>query len=140
MTLLLVALTLAVIALIEPDDKGVGGRSFARHRADLAVLSTSLQVVKSRMNWAHTRDGTRIFVVGVLTNTSPVHWRGVEFDCRFFNTNGVMVDASTDYSRVTVCPQEAAAFRVSVAPTASTNDYASFAVSVSHARSGAGLF
>lgn len=100
----------------------------------------SLQVTRSRMNWAQTRDGTRIFIVGVLTNTSPVNWRETEFDCRFFNSDGLMVDASTGRGRVAVCPYDEAAFRVSIIPTAPTNHYASFTVSVSRATSAAGLF
>jgi predicted nucleic acid-binding Zn ribbon protein len=100
----------------------------------------SLQVIESRMNWAQTRDGLRVFVVGVLTNSSSVNWRDVEFDCRFFNSGGVMVDANAGRSFFAVCPHDATAFRVSVIPTAPTNDYASFTISVSQARSGTGLF
>lgn len=100
----------------------------------------SLRVVQSRMNWAQTSSGARIFIVGVMTNVSPVIWREAEFDCRFFDSTGVMVDASTGRARVAVCPHDTTAFRVSVIPTAPTNDYASFTVSVSHATSGTGWF
>lgn len=100
----------------------------------------SLKVLESRMNWAQTRDGLRIFLAGVLTNDSPVAWRAEEFDCRFFDANGVMVDGSTGYGNVTVCPHDDAAFRVSIVPTALTNDYASFTISVGHARNARSWF
>jgi hypothetical protein len=109
-------------------------------RPHYSAFPNSLQVLQSRMNWVQTRDGTRIFVVGVLTNTAPVNWRSVEFDCRFFDASGAMVDAGNGYSRAPVCPEDVTAFRVSVIPTAPTNDYTSFTVSVSHATSGTGWF
>jgi len=100
----------------------------------------SLKVLESRMNWAETREGLRIILAGVLTNDSPVAWGSTEFDCRFFDTNGVMVDASTGRGKLTINPYDDAAFRVSVAPTAPTNDYASFKISVGHARNVRGWF
>src|ERR1035437_7984563 len=35
-----------------------------------------LRVVESRMNWARTKDGPRIYLTGILTNQSPVAWGG----------------------------------------------------------------
>ena len=84
--------------------------------------------------------GLRIFIAGVLTNDCPVAWKSAEFDCRFYNANGIMVDASTGYGGATVRPYDDAAFRVSIIPTAPTNDYASFKVSVGHARNVKGWF
>ena len=100
----------------------------------------SLKILESHMNWAQTRDGLRVFITGVLTNDSPVAWRSAEFDCRFFNASGVMIDASTGYGGATVSPHDDTAFRVSIIPTAPTNDYASFKVSVGHARNLKGWF
>lgn len=114
--------------------------ALANPRPYYSEFPNSLQVLQSRMNWAPTRDGIRIFVVGVLTNTSAVNWREAEFDCRFFDSTGEMVDASPGRARVAVCPHDTTAFRVSLIPTAPTNDYASFTVSVSHATSGTGWF
>jgi hypothetical protein len=100
----------------------------------------SLRIMESRMNWAHTDEGLRIFVTGVLTNTSPETWRSVEVDCRFFNAAGVMVDADTGYAHLSVCPYDESAFRISIIPTAPTNEYASFNVSVGNAMNAKGLF
>ena len=98
----------------------------------------SLKVVDSRMNWAQTRDGLRIFITGVLTNTSPVTWREAEFDCRFFDFHGVMLDADTGHSYATILPHDDTAFRVSLIPTAPTNSYVSFRISVGNARNANG--
>jgi hypothetical protein len=100
----------------------------------------SLKIIESRMNWAQTSDGLRIYVVGVLTNTSPIAWREAECGCQFFNASGVMVDASTGHSYIDVCPHDESAFRVVIVPTAPTNDYASFKISVGNAKNAKGLF
>lgn len=100
----------------------------------------ALTVLESRMNLAETKDGLRLFVTGVLTNDSPVTWGSVEFDCRFFDANGVMVDASTGRGGVTVGPHDDAAFRVSVLPIAPKDDYTSLKISVGNAKNTKGLF
>ena len=93
----------------------------------------SLKIIESRMNWAQTEKGLCIYITGVLTNTSPVTWRGSEFDCRFFDSRGVMLDADNGHGYVTIQPHNDAAFRISVIPIAPTNNYASFQVSVGNA-------
>lgn len=100
----------------------------------------ALKVVESEMNWVQTPEGLRIFATGVLTNTSTFGWKDVEFDSRFFDAKGVMVDADTGHSYMTVLPNADNAFRVSIVPTAQTNEYASFKISVSNARSTKSLF
>jgi hypothetical protein len=100
----------------------------------------SLRIIESRMNWAQTHDGLCIFVTGVLTNASPETWRNAEFDCRFFDANGVMVDAAVGIGYLDVCPHDESAFRVSINPVARTNDYVSFKISVGNAKNGKGMF
>lgn len=100
----------------------------------------ALQVLQSRMNWIETKDGPRIYLTGILTNQSPITWHGVEFECRFFDTSGAMVDAASARGSVTVRPNDDSAFRASVAPSGTSNDYRSFKIMVSTARNTKGLF
>jgi hypothetical protein len=100
----------------------------------------SLKIVESEMNWVQTREGLRIYLTGLLTNTSPVGWKSIEFDCRFFDAKGVMVDADNGHSFMTVLPNADTAFRVSNTPTAPTNEYASFKIFVGNARNTKSLF
>ncbi|MGD0536804.1 MAG: FxLYD domain-containing protein [Verrucomicrobiota bacterium] len=100
----------------------------------------SLQVLQSRLNWVETKDGLRIFLTGTVTNQSSEAWHDVEFDCRFLDANGVMVDAANARSRFTALPHDDAAFRVVIAPARATNDYASFKVGVGSARVAKGWF
>jgi hypothetical protein len=100
----------------------------------------SLKVIESRMNWAQTENGLRIYITGVLTNASPVAWRDAEFDCRFFDSHGAMLDACVGHSYGTVLPCDDRAFRVAIIPIAPTNDYASFKIFAGNARNVKGLF
>jgi hypothetical protein len=108
-------------------------------KPNYSEFPASLKLLESHMNWTGTSNGLRIYVTGVLTNTSPIPWRDGEFDCRFFDANGLMIDADTGYGRIDVCPHGESAFRVSIIPTARTNDYVSFKVLVGNARSAKGL-
>lgn len=94
----------------------------------------SIQILKSNMNWAETTTGPRLFLTGILTNQSQIAWRQPEFDCRFFDSKGQMVDAVSGYSSLTVLPGADSAFRVSVNPALSSNSYSSFRIFVSNAK------
>lgn len=105
-----------------------------------SAFPQALRVVESRMNWAQTKDGQRIYLTGILTNQSPVAWRGIEFDCRFYNSAGVMVDAANARASLTIQPNDDSAFRAVVIPGCATNDYGSYKLLVSTARNAKGLF
>jgi hypothetical protein len=100
----------------------------------------ALRVMESRMNWAQTRDGLRIYLTGILTNQSPVAWGDLEFDCRFYDAMGVMVDAANGHARLTIQSNDNAAFRVVVMPGCETNDYHSYKLSITTARNARAWF
>jgi hypothetical protein len=99
----------------------------------------SLQILESKMKWTETSDGSRIFITGMLTNRSTLAWKSVEFETRFFNSNGQMIDAANGSSFFTISPGNDSAFRVSIKPMMSSNDYSSFKISVSTAKNEKGL-
>jgi hypothetical protein len=131
LTVIWIVLGLAWLSMME---------RFGNPRPYYSEFPGSLRIIESRMNWAQTSDGLRIYITGVLTNTSPVTWREVEFDCRFFDSHGVMLDADTGHSYGAMQPHDETAFRVSLIPTAPTNGYVSFRISVSNARNANGGF
>ena len=100
----------------------------------------ALHVTESRMNWAATKNGLVIYMTGILTNQSPVSWKDVEFECRFYDANGVMVDAAHPHSFLTMQPNDDTAFRAAVTPVCATNDYNSFKLSVNTARNARAWF
>lgn len=103
-------------------------------------FADSLRVREARMRFVETYRGPRIWIVGMVTNTSPIAWRSAEFDCRFYDAAGTLVDAGTGTGLFTILPHSDAAFRISLEPIAPTNAYGSFSVSVSYARNAKGWF
>ncbi|MBI2926446.1 MAG: hypothetical protein HYY24_12195 [Verrucomicrobia bacterium] len=92
------------------------------------------------MNWVETKDGARIYVTGLLTNRSPIAWSSIEFECRFFDANGGMVDAANSRAYVTMRPSDDSAFRAVVVPGVASNEYRSLKIAVSTARNSKGGF
>lgn len=99
-----------------------------------AEMPDSLRVLESRMLWVETTNGPRIYVIGMLTNHSAVAWKDVELQCRFFNTEGAMIDAASPGARLTILPAGDAAFRGTVTPGSPKSDYDTLSVTVSSAR------
>ena len=109
-------------------------------KPDYAAFLNLLRVTEARMNWAETSSGLRIYITGILTNRSEFAWRDIELECRFFDTNGQLLDAAHPHVALTIRPHDDTAFRVVVTPGHATNDYASFRLSVSTARNTKSLF
>lgn len=109
-------------------------------KPNYTAFVTSLRVLESRMNWAETSNGPRIYVTGILTNQSEFAWRDIELECRFLDAGGQMVDAAHPHAGLTIQPHDDTAFRAVVTPSRASNDYASFRLSVSTARNTKSLF
>ena len=73
-------------------------------------------------------------VTGILTNRSEFPWRDIEFECRFYDAAGQLIDAASPRSFLTIRTNDDAAFRVTVNPAAPTNAYDHFTLTVTHAR------
>jgi hypothetical protein len=109
-------------------------------KPDYTEYLGSLKILESRLNIAQTSNGPRVYVTGILTNTSALPWRGIELECRFFDNKGELIDAAHPRAGLTIQSHDDAAFRVSVEPGRSTNDYGPFRVSVSGARNTKGFY
>jgi predicted nucleic acid-binding Zn ribbon protein len=103
-------------------------------RPNYTEYLNSLHVLESHMNWAGTGSDLRLYITGILTNQSAVAWRDIELQCRFFDANGLLIDAAHPRAGLTIQPHDDAAFRAVVTPSRATNDYASFKATVSTAR------
>jgi len=113
---------------------------FQNPKPDYTAFVNSLRVLESRMNWAETSNGLRLYITGILTNQSEFAWRDIELQCRFFDAKGQLVDAAHPHAGLTIQPHDDTAFRAVVTPGRATNDYASFRISVSTARNTKSLF
>jgi hypothetical protein len=76
---------IAILAWFAPEEKGVGGRSFAGHRRDLVVLNTSLDRVGAKPD---------MWLTGTVTNRGQYPWRIHELEVRFLDERGNLVDVS----------------------------------------------
>ena len=79
----LILMAFGAIAWIAPDEKAVGGRNFAGHRSDLVVLNTSLD-----------QNGKKpgFWMTGIVTNQGAYPWRIQEFEVRFLDERGNLLD------------------------------------------------
>ena len=109
-------------------------------KPDYTAFPHALRVTESRMNWAQTKEGLRIYLTGIVTNQSPVAWKDVEFECRFYDASGVMVDAAHPRNYFTIQSNDDTAFRAVVIPGCTTNDYQSYKLSVTAARNAKAWF
>jgi hypothetical protein len=103
-------------------------------------LLSSLSVTESHMNHVQATNEQHIYLYGLITNRSEVAWQRVEFDCRFFDKNGALIDAQTGLSPWVVQPHDEAAFRVGINPSRPVGDYDSYKISVVWARNANGIF
>jgi hypothetical protein len=130
---------LAILALMGLSILAALNR-FQNPKPDYTSFVDSLQVMGSGMNWAETSSGPRLYITGILTNQSDIAWREIEFECRFLDGKGQLVDAAHPRAGLTIQPHDDTAFRVMVTPSRPTNDYASFTLSVSTARNTKSVF
>lgn len=94
----------------------------------------SLQILQSKMFFKETTNGPRIYITGILTNRSQIPWRDIEFECRFLETNGNLIDADTSRSYSTVQANDDSAFRLTVTPIQDLQEYENLKLSISNAR------
>ncbi len=82
-SLAIIIIAIVMLAWLAPDEDGVGGRNFARHRNELIVSSTSLvrDPVKSKY-----------WLTGMVTNQGGYPWRVHELEVRFLDERGNLLD------------------------------------------------
>ena len=95
-----------------------------------------LRLTESRMNWKQFDSGLRVVLTGVVTNDSNIPWEDVKFECRFFDTNGSIIDVANASGYTSVQPHDDAAFRLFITPSRDTNVYSSYKLTIVDARNG----
>jgi hypothetical protein len=113
---------------------------FTNPKPNYSSYIDSLRVLQSQMISVESSNGPRIYVTGILTNQSDMSWRDIEFECRFYDGSGDLIDAAHPHVAATIQAHDDTAFRAVVAPGRSTNDYVSFRISVVTARNTKGIW
>lgn len=93
-----------------------------------------IKILESSLTWRQTSSDLRVLLTGIITNQSRVPWANVELECRFFDTNGAMIDVAHPTVHFTIQPHDDAGFSASVRPACATNRYASYKLTVTTAR------
>ncbi len=99
-----------------------------------------LRIVNTGMAWRQTTSDRRIQLTGYITNQSDIPWHGIELECRFFDTNGALIDVAHPHCYQTIQPHDDAGFSLLVSASRPTNSYASYTLTVTTARSASGLY
>ena len=90
----------------------------------------SIRLIESKMVFKQSESGTRMYIIGLVTNQSEIPWKDTEFECRFYDTNNTLVDVAHPRSSMTIQPHDEAAFSIFIRPNRATNDYSSFKLKV----------
>jgi hypothetical protein len=103
--------------------------------SDFSPYRDRITIVESRMSFGKSQDGTPVVnTVAVVTNRSDIAWKGIEFDSRFFNKAGVLIDAHPWRSYTTVLPHSDAAVRFATKPITDFSEYETQKVYIRAAR------
>jgi len=131
---ILFVLALCVLGMVVCSLFAIALRKQLNSGIDFAPYRDSISVVDSRMTFGKDDNGPVVYVVTVITNQSNLPWKETEFDARFFDKTGKLIDAQQwrDYS--TIWPHGDSAFRIVVRPSHDLSDYQSYKVFVRSAR------
>ena len=99
---------------------------FNKHRHDVFVTSSSI-------HFGETGSNRNVVVIDTLTNRSAVTWKQIEIDCRFFNSDGEIVDARTAQTSLVVLGNDEIAFRVETKELRPRSDYSRHSAAVRYA-------
>ena len=127
--LTLAAMAIVPVALLAPEENGVGGRSFTGHRDDLVVLEPSLGRVSAKNDF---------YLTGTVTNRGEHPWRVHELELRFLDAQGKLLDVGHHSVRepFVVLPRHEHGFRAQIGELAFTNSNVGHQVRVQEATDG----
>lgn len=100
---------------------------------DFLPYRGQISVVESRMFFATNQNTPYVYIVGIATNQSSLAWNGVEFEARFFNKAGTLIDVGSGYNISTIYPQKDSAFRIRSAASLPFTEYDSYTIYVGYA-------
>ena len=109
-------------------------------KPDFSAYQDQIVVTSSRMAVPATNRTNRISLIGTVTNQSPIGWKSVELDCRYFDADHRLIDAKSGYLSGTILGHDERAFRIDLDPAYPLGDYSSYQVTVRFARNGKSAF
>lgn len=98
-----------------------GSRNFSSSRDKIEVLNSQLAVDVSS-------ESTNVVVSGILTNRSDYAWQMIEFEVRYLNDSGKLVDVDSGSEGFTVLPHSDHSFHLTLYSRKSIPEHASHKV------------
>ncbi len=90
-----------------------------------------IRIAESRMLFGTSEEGPTVYVVGRAMNESDVAWTTPQFEVRFLDRQGELLDVAEEKSYLsTVAPRGQIAFKVEAPAERPVEDYASYEVRV----------
>lgn len=109
-------------------------------KPDFSPYRDRVVVASSRMMVPATDKTNRVCLIGTITNQSPVGWKSLELDCRYFDAGHRLIDARNAYLSGTILGHGERVFRVDLDPAHPLGDYSSYEVAVRFARNAKSAF
>ena len=102
--------------------------------ADFSPYRNDISIVESRMNLSTTGKDPMVYLIVLVTNKTDLAWKGLQFDARFFDKSGMLIDVS-DYQVYSVIPPHTeSALRIRSNPSHPLSDYESYKIFIRSAR------
>ena len=99
-----------------------------------------IKVTESKLMPRLTEKDGSVVIFGLVTNETLHTWKDIQFDCRYFDSNGVLVDAKTITPNLRLAGHTESSFRMDLRTFNALSNYVSHQVSVKSARNGAALW
>jgi hypothetical protein len=104
------------------------GTDFAPYRNQICVIDSHMTLETNQ------GDGPFVYIVAVATNQTDMEWKEIEFDARFYNKEGELIDVGEGEFYDTLYPKMDAAFRIRAKALHPLPDYDSYKIYVGSAR------
>ena len=101
---------------------------------DFSPYRDGLSVVESRMDFQVLDKDSKIYIVGILTNQTDVAWKNPQFELRYYDAKGMLIDVQTSYVNARIYPRGETGFRIALKPCRELADYTTYKIFARYAR------
>jgi hypothetical protein len=104
------------------------GKDFTPYRNQITINSSELR-------FGEKQSGETVAVVGTMSNSSPIPWKEIQFEVRFYDSNGKIIDAMQQKGYSDEIPANgSSAFKVSMLREFPKEQYTKYDVVIISAR------
>ena len=102
---------------------------------DFTPFRNQITITKSELKFGEKKSGDTVAVIGTMANSSPVPWKDVQIEVRFYGSDGNLIDAEQqkDYP-FEVPANDTAAFKVSTLREFPKEQYVKYDVTIISAK------